>query len=118
MKIGLISLSGIQVRDQKLLNQGLTLPGIIERSKAIASLPNLGLLILGGLTPDYHQGKYMDIDDLSQLPTLDGDFDLIAVSSYSAQIHEAYKLVHHFRQRNTRVVMGGLHVSSLPQEAL
>ncbi|MDJ0702373.1 MAG: radical SAM protein [Leptolyngbyaceae cyanobacterium MO_188.B28] len=117
MKIGLISLSGIQVHDQELLNRGLTLPGIVERSKVIASLPNLGLLILGGLTPPEHQLKYVDIDDLGQLNSLDNDFDLVAISSYSARIREAYQMANYFQQRNMQVVMGGLHVSSLPQEA-
>jgi radical SAM superfamily enzyme YgiQ (UPF0313 family) len=117
MKIGLISLSGIQIRDQELLKQGLTLPGVIERSKIVASLPNLGLLILGGLTPSYHQVKYIDVYDLSQLNSLNNDFDLVAISSYSAQIYEAYRIANYFRQQNIHVVMGGLHVSSLPQEA-
>ncbi len=117
MKIGLISLSGIQVRDRELLNQGLTLPGVVERSKVVASLPNLGLLILGGMTPSYHHVTYMDIDSYSDLNSLDNDFDLVAISSYSAQIREAYQIANHLRQRNIQVVMGGLHVSSLPQEA-
>ncbi len=117
MKIGLISLSGIQIRDQELLKQGLTLPGIIERSKVVATLPNLGLLILGGLTPAYHQVKYIDVCNLSQLDNLRNDFDLVAISSYSAQIFEAYQIANYFRQQNIHVVMGGLHVSSLPQEA-
>lgn len=117
MKIGLISLSGIQIRDRELLEQGLTLPGVIERSKVVASLPNLGLLILGGLTPSHHQVKYIDIHDISQLNSLNNDFDLVAISSYSAQILEAYQIANHFRKSNVQVVMGGLHVSSLPQEA-
>ena len=117
MKIGLISLSGIQVRDRELLEQGFTLPGVVERSKVVASLPNLGLLILGGLTPSYHQVQYIDVYDLSQLNSLNHDFDLVAISSYSARIGEAYQIANHFRQRNIQVVMGGLHVSSLPQEA-
>jgi radical SAM superfamily enzyme YgiQ (UPF0313 family) len=117
MKIGLISLSGIQVRDSELLEKGVTLPGIIERSQVIASLPNLALLILGGLTPSHHQVKYLDVTDLSQIQRLDEDFDLVAISSYSAQIKEAYKIANYFREQGTQTVMGGLHVTSLPEEA-
>ncbi len=51
MKIGLIALSGIRVVDEELLRLGLTLPGFVERSKTIASLPSLGLLTLAALTP-------------------------------------------------------------------
>ena len=39
MKIGMIAMSGIRVCDQELLQMGLTLPGFVERSRAIASLP-------------------------------------------------------------------------------
>ena len=48
MKIGLIAMSGIRACDQELLRLGLTLPGFVERSKTIASLPSLGLLTLAG----------------------------------------------------------------------
>jgi radical SAM superfamily enzyme YgiQ (UPF0313 family) len=117
MKIGLISLSGIQVRDRELLESGVNLPGIVERSRAIASLPNLGLLILGGLTPSHHQVKYMDVSGFSQVSHLDSDFELVAISSYSAQIGEAYQIADYLRQQGTKVVMGGLHVTQLPSEA-
>ena len=51
MKIGLIAMSGIRACDAELLRLGLTLPGFVERSKTIASLPSLGLLTLAALTP-------------------------------------------------------------------
>ena len=43
MKIGFLALSGIRAHDPELLALGLTLPGFVNRSKAIASLPSLGL---------------------------------------------------------------------------
>src|SRR5207244_5493867 len=46
MNIGLLAMSGVRAHDPKLLELGLTLPGFVERSKAIASLPSLGLLYL------------------------------------------------------------------------
>lgn len=39
-------MSGVRVRDQELLRLGMTLPGFVERSRVIASLPSLGLLIV------------------------------------------------------------------------
>ena len=45
-------------------------------------------------------------------------FDLVALTSLSAQIYEAYKVADTYRARGTPVVMGGLHVSSMPDEAL
>lgn len=120
MKIGLIAMSGIRVCDEELLHMGLTLPGFVERSKVIASLPSLGLLTLAGMTPSYHKVHYIEISDLKAnkltQETLD-DFDLIAISSYSAQIKEAYQLSDIIRDKGIPVVMGGLHVTCLPDEA-
>ena len=51
MKIGFIAMSGVRAQNADLVAAGLTLPGFIERSKVIASLPSLSLLTLAGLTP-------------------------------------------------------------------
>lgn len=120
MKIGFIAMSGIRACDTELLELGLTLPGFVERSKQIASLPSLGLLTLAGMTPDTHECCYIEIPDLSSNSTavdLDDRFDLVAISSYSAQIDEAYELALRFRSSGTPVVMGGTHVTALPHEA-
>ena len=120
MRIGLVAMSGIRACDEELLRLGLTLPGFVERSQVIASLPSLGLLTLAGMTPDEHDLEYIEIPDLAackeaqQIP--DG-FDLVAVSSYSAQIDEAYELGDILRERGMPVVIGGPHVTALPEEA-
>lgn len=118
MKIGLIAMSGIRVCNTELLEMGLTLPGFVERSKTIASLPSLGLLTLAALTPEEHDVVYLEVEDLRHLDTLPSDLDLVALSSFSAQINEAYALADGFRAMGVPVVMGGLHVTSLPEEAL
>jgi radical SAM superfamily enzyme YgiQ (UPF0313 family) len=117
MKIGLIALSGIRVVDEELLRVGLTLPGFVERSQTIASLPSLGLLTLAGMTPTDHQCSYLEIEDVRELTDLPDDFDLVALSSFSAQIGEAYELADRYRERGVPVVLGGLHVTAMPEEA-
>jgi radical SAM superfamily enzyme YgiQ (UPF0313 family) len=116
MKIGLIAMSGIRACDTKLLELGLTLPGFVERSKTIASLPSLGLLTLAGMTPGGHGVRYLEVADLAAAETLPEDFDLVAISSFSAQIGEGYELARRFRAKGIPVVMGGLHVTSVPGE--
>ncbi len=126
MKIGLIAMSGVRVCDQELLRLGLTLPGFVERSKTIASLPSLGLLTLAGLTPDRHEVVYLDVQDIDELSMDWSSFDLVAISTFTAQAPEAYALADRCRAtsgaasgaRGTKVVMGGLHVTCLPDEAL
>jgi radical SAM superfamily enzyme YgiQ (UPF0313 family) len=117
MKIGLIAMSGVRACDPELLRLGLTLPGFVERSKTIASLPSLGLLTLAGATPPEHECEYLEVDDIRKLGDLPGGFDLVAISSFSAQIREGYELADRYRALGVRVVLGGLHVTSLPEEA-
>ncbi len=118
MKIALIAMSGIRCCDPELLEMGLTLPGFVERSKTIASLPSLGLLTLAGMTPAEHHIDYIEMPDLGTMDQLKTDYDLVGISSYSAQINEAYELGAHFKKAGVPVVIGGPHVTALPDEAL
>ncbi len=118
MRLALIAMSGIRCCDDELLRKGLTLPGFVERSETIASLPSLSLLTLAGMTPRHHSITYLEVKDLQQLNELPKEFDLVAISSFTAQIPEAYFLADRYRDLGVRVVMGGLHVTSLPDEAL
>lgn len=118
MKIALISMNGIRAHDAELLRLGLNLPGFVERSNIIASLPSLGLLTLAGVTGREHELRYFEVPDITKMEPVEDGFDLAAISSFSAQIDEAYELADRLRQRGITVVMGGSHVSALPDEAL
>jgi radical SAM superfamily enzyme YgiQ (UPF0313 family) len=117
VRIGLIAMSGVRVVDPELLRLGMTLPGFVERGRVIASLPSLGLLTLAGMTPAPHVCAYHEVQDIRALTALPEGFDLVAISSMSAQIGEAYELADRYRARGVRVVMGGLHVTAVPDEA-
>ena len=119
-KVVLISMSGIRVYNKKLVKLGLTLPGFVERSKVIASLPSLGLLTLAAHTPDNWEIVYKEIDeydetDINEIISLKPD--IIAFSSLTARINETYLLADIFRKSGIMVAIGGLHVSALPEEA-
>ena len=117
MRIALVAMSGVRACDAELLRLGLTLPGFVERSKTIASLPSLGLLTLAGMTPPEHEVEYLEVADLRGWDdaALRG-VDLVAISSFSAQVKEAYELARRCAARGTQVVIGGLHVTSCPHE--
>src|SRR5215204_457389 len=117
MKIGLIAMSGVRVHNPELTKLGLTLPGFVDRNRIIASLPSLGLLTLAGLTPNRFEVEYHEIADLRKVGELSGDFDLVALSTFTAQLKEAYAVADDFAARGTPVVMGGITVTSLPEEA-
>ena len=117
MKLGLIAMSGVRAADPELTRIGLTLPGFVERSEVIASLPSLSLLTLAALTPPDIEVEYREIRDLAAEPESPRDYDLVAIASYSAQVLDAYRVARLYRERGVPVVMGGLHVSVLPGEA-
>jgi radical SAM superfamily enzyme YgiQ (UPF0313 family) len=117
MKIGFIAMSGVRAHNEELTKLGLTLPGFVDRNRIIASLPSLGLLTLAGLTPAKFEIEYHEIADLKKLPELPTHFDLVAISTFTAQLKEAYQVADYFRANGVAVVMGGITVSSLPEDA-
>lgn len=116
-RIGFIAMSGVRAHNAELTNLGLTLPGFVDRNKIIASLPSLGLLTLAGLTPGKFEISYHEIADLKTLPELPADFGLVAISTFTAQFYEACDVADFFRAKNIPVVMGGITVSSLREQA-
>ncbi|HWG20401.1 MAG TPA: radical SAM protein [Terracidiphilus sp.] len=117
MKLGLIAMSGVRAHNPELTALGLTLPGFVERSRVIASLPSLGLLTLAGLTPSDIDLRYIEVADIKDVDGVPEEFDAVAISTFSAQIFEAYELADRYRALGTKVILGGLHVSAVPQEA-
>lgn len=116
MKIGFIAMSGLRLCNTELLELGLTFPGVARRKRAIESLPSLGLLTLAGMTPENIGMEYLEVRDVHR-DDLPRDFDAVAISSLTATAKEAYLLAARFRQMGTRVILGGLHVSLVPDEA-
>jgi len=116
-RIGFIAMSGVRAHNAELTALGLTLPGFVDRNKIIASLPSLGLLTLAGLTPDKFEIEYHEIADMKKLPELPDDFDLVAISTFTAQFYEACDVADFYRVKNIPVVMGGITVSSLHGQA-
>jgi len=120
-KVVLISMSGVRVYNKKLLDLGLTLPGFVDRSKVIASLPSLGLLTLAAHTPQNWEVVYVELDDYTASDIekiINLDPDIIAFSSLTARINETYLLSGKFRKLGFTAAIGGLHVSALPDEGI
>ena len=116
MKVGLIAMSGVRVKTPELAELGVTLPQVVSRGKVVASLPSLGLLTVAALTPDDVDVAYREVQDFDPEAELEL-FDLVGISSFTAQIDEAYALADRYRAAGIPVVLGGLHVSLLPDEA-
>lgn len=77
---------------------------------------SLTLPLLAALTP-----KDIDISIvLEQFETIDFEeqIDLVGITSYTSRISRAYEIADEYRKRGVSVVMGGIHVSMEPEEAL
>lgn len=118
--VAMVPFTGFRVREEEMLALGMALPGLRQRAAAIAQLPALGLLTLAGLSPphwtcSYHEAVQSteDLADeiIGQQPTL------VALSALTASVEEAYRFSALLRQRGARVVLGGLHATSCPEEA-
>jgi radical SAM superfamily enzyme YgiQ (UPF0313 family) len=118
MKIGFLAMSGLRARDPRLLQLGLTLPGVRERGKVLRSLPSLGLLYLAACTPAGHELHYFEAEGDGKEPAEVYTCDLVAINTFSAQVFEAYAVADRLRTAGVRVAMGGLHVTVQPDEAL
>ncbi len=117
MKVGLMALSGVRVRSEKLAKLGVTLPQFVSRGKVIAQLPSLSLLILASVTPDDVEVDYVEVPNVNQVKELNPSYDLVAITSYSAQIYEAYELARRYKEAGIPVIIGGTHVTAEPEEA-
>jgi radical SAM superfamily enzyme YgiQ (UPF0313 family) len=116
MRIGLIAMSGVRVRDKELAALGVTLPQFVNRGKVVAALPSLGLLTVAALTPSDVEIVYREVDERPADGALE-PFDLVGISSFTAMIDDAYDLADRYRAAGVPVVLGGLHVTLCPEEA-
>jgi radical SAM superfamily enzyme YgiQ (UPF0313 family) len=118
MKIGLIAIAGVKMQTRKFIELGVTLPQFINRGRVIAQLPSLALLTLAGTTPEGVEVEYVEVDDVAGFARqLRLDFDLVALSTYTARAFDAYLVADAYRARGVPVVFGGLHATVLPDEA-
>lgn len=88
-----------------------------SRRSAYGVLPPLGLGVIAALTPPSWRVTLVD----ENLRTADYDrveADLVGITAMTLQANRAYRIARTFRARGIPVVLGGIHVSVLPDEAL
>ena len=79
-------------------------------------LPPLALMYLAAHTPEGVEVRVIDESieriDFSDVP------DLVGISTLSSTAPRGYEIARQYRLRGAKVVMGGIHASMLPEEAL
>ena len=78
--------------------------------------PPLGLATLASYLDPNDEAEIRDqhVEDIN----LNDSPDLVVIQVYITNAYRAYKIAQHYRSRGIYVAMGGLHVTSLPNEAL
>jgi radical SAM superfamily enzyme YgiQ (UPF0313 family) len=87
-----------------------------KRTNKWLMMPQLALYILEGLTPAEH--KVTIIEEEAGPIDPDQECDLVAISCMTANAPRAYELCAAFKERGKTVVLGGVHPSILPEEAM
>jgi radical SAM superfamily enzyme YgiQ (UPF0313 family) len=88
-------------------------------STASAAMPRLGLGILAALTPPEDEVIYTDeVVSPFDLERDVKDVDLVAISVDSKTARRSYDIAAAYRRRGVPVVLGGIHPTACPDEAM
>ena len=77
--------------------------------------PPLNLPYLAALTPPHYQ---IEVLDENIQPFEYRKADIVGITAYTASVYRAYQIARIYRDKGIATVMGGIHVSMIPQEAL
>jgi len=115
MKIALVSPRGALLGRNAEFNDFFRQSPEMEFYRQYWSGLGSGLLVVGALTPKDVEIKLIDenIEDIN----FNRDYDLVAITAMTQQATRAYEIARRFREKNTKVVLGGIHTAVLPDEA-
>ena len=92
---------------------------IATASEDSAILPRLGLGILAALTPPEDEVVYTDdVVTPFDLAKDVKDVDLVGISVDSKTARRSYEIAAAYRRRGVKVVLGGIHPTAVPEEAI
>jgi radical SAM superfamily enzyme YgiQ (UPF0313 family) len=78
--------------------------------------PSLSFAALAAVTPPHWEVELCD-ENIERI-NFAADTDLVAITAMTPQAPRAYEIADKFREREVPVVMGGFHVSNLPDEGI
>ncbi|RLE14573.1 B12-binding domain-containing radical SAM protein [Candidatus Aerophobetes bacterium] len=86
------------------------------KREKVFKIPPLGLLNVAAVTP--RDIKVTLTDENIEPIDFEKDVDLVGITTVTSAAPRAYEIARQFRKRGVPVVLGGPHVSVLPEEAL
>ena len=79
------------------------------------AFPPMNLPYLAAVTPSSYQ---IEVLDENIQPFEYREADLVGITAYTASVYRGYQIAQLYRDKGIPTVMGGIHVSMLPEEAL
>jgi radical SAM superfamily enzyme YgiQ (UPF0313 family) len=89
--------------------------GNLLKSKSLY-YPSITFPLLAALTPPEHEVTITH--EIFEDINWEEHVDLVGITSITTNVYRAYEIADEFRRRGVYVVMGGVHASMLPEEAL
>ncbi|MGB9721446.1 MAG: B12-binding domain-containing radical SAM protein [bacterium] len=103
------------------MNLLLIAPAVVDEKRRgmqgrVFQLPPFSLAAVASATPDHVNLKILD----EAIEPIDYNYpaDLVGISILTRFAPHAYEIADQFRSRGVKVVLGGLHPSALPEEAI
>jgi len=115
-KIALISPKGNAFGKNEKLLEFLEKTDGMESFRALWTGPNLGLITIAALFPTDWEVEY--IDENYKNIDYDKAYDIVCISAMTQQIVNAYEISDRFKKLNVLTVIGGIHATVLPDEAV
>ncbi len=88
----------------------------LKKTERFFFLPRLTMPVIAALTPP--DVKVRLVDEYVEKINYKEHVDLVGITTWTSTAHRAYKIADRFRERGVPVILGGLHASALPEEAL
>ena len=77
--------------------------------------PPLGLGIVAALTPETWDIEIID-ENFEEFKFIQAD--LVGITSFTSNVNRAYEIASIYRNKSIPVILGGIHASTMPDEAL
>ena len=96
-----------------LINPNSSFKRGIYHNKTV-SVPPMNLGVIAALTPSHWDIEILDenFDDFHFI-----EADLVGFTSFTSSANRAYEIAEIYRKAGIKTVMGGIHVSMVPEEA-
>jgi radical SAM superfamily enzyme YgiQ (UPF0313 family) len=101
---------------KKILLINPSFKGSLHSNIKVLAIPPLNLAMIARYTPEQYEVEIVDeaVEDID----FNAVADLVGITCMTPLAPRAYELATHFRKRGMPVVMGGIHASYMPEEAL